>query len=513
MCGIVGILGRKSVNQDVYDALTILQHRGQDAAGIMTCQDNKVFMRKGNGLVRDVIAAQHMLLLKGNMGVGHVRYPTAGSASVAEAQPFYVNSPYGLAIVHNGNLINAAALSQELVSKDLRHLNTGSDSELILNVFAGELQRLNGHGEGVARPTKEDIFTAVRAVHKRCLGAYAVAIMVIGHGMVAFRDPYGIRPLVMGQRKTDQGVEHLFASESIALDALGYHLDGDVFPGEAVYVDMKTGARHREQCADEVASGYSPCIFEYVYLARPDSIIDEISVYQARLRMGEKLADHILKVFPDHDIDVVVPIPETSRTAALPLALRLGVAYREGFVKNRYVGRTFIMPGQEKRKKSIKQKLNAIEMEFKNKCVLLVDDSIVRGNTSKEVIQIAREAGARKVYFASVSPMIHYPNVYGIDMPAAAELVANQGEDVAALIGADWVVYQEMDALYEAVREANPKIERFEDCVFTGDYVTGDVDAGYLAELELQRSDQNKSKEAAQQFLSDTGQIVEIYNH
>jgi amidophosphoribosyltransferase len=507
MCGIVGIVAKSNVNQDLYDAMTALQHRGQDAAGIMTCHQGQdqgqVFLRKGNGLVRDVIQAPHMLLLQGDMGIGHVRYPTAGTASVAEAQPLYVNSPYGLSIAHNGNLINTDELKHDLISTDHRHLNTHSDSEVMLNVFAHELQQIGGYS-----PTPQAIFRAVSAVHRRCRGAYAVVIMIAGYGILGFRDPFGIRPLTFGQRKTQQGLESMIASESVALDALYYKLVGDILPGEAIFIDTK-GEVHRQQCAENPS--YSPCIFEYVYLARPDSILDKISVYKARLTMGEKLAEKILREFPNHDIDVVIPIPDTSRHAALPLAQRLGVKLREGFVKNRYIGRTFIMPGQKQRQQSVRQKLNAIGLEFNGKNVLLIDDSIVRGTTSKEIIQMARDAGAKKVYFASAAPAVRYPNVYGIDMPAANELIAHDKTvaEVAKLIGADWLIYQDLQALYEAAWAGNPEIKRFEDSIFTGDYITGGVDTSYLEALAKKRSDKAK---LSQQILADDGRIVEVQN-
>lgn len=506
MCGIIGTIAQSHVKQDIYDALTMIQHRGQDAAGIMTSDGDRIFLRKSNGLVRDVVHAKHMLRLHGNMGIGHVRYPTAGSESAAEAQPFYVNSPYGLGIVHNGNLVNSEALKENLLAKDLRHLNTNSDSEVLLNVFAHELQR-----QGSINLNIEDIFTAVKHVHKRCDGAYAAIIMIAGHGLLAIRDPHGIRPLVYGQRKAKNGkTEYMIASESIALDALGYQLIADVLPGEAVFIDLQ-GNLQKQQCVDKPE--YSPCIFEFVYLARPDSIIDGISVHKVRLAMGEKLAEKILKQRPQHDIDVVIPIPDTSRTAALPLAQRLGVKYREGFVKNRYVGRTFIMAGQQQRRKSVRQKLNAISMEFKNKNVLLVDDSIVRGTTSKEIIQMARDAGAKKVYFASAAPEVCYPNVYGIDMPVAKELVAHDRtvEEIAKFIGADWLIYQDLTDLYAALEEGNSQISHFEDSVFTGKYVTAKVTPEYLKELEQRRGEKTKHSQLTQAVRED-GQIIDIHN-
>jgi len=483
MCGIVGIVGKSNVNQALYDALTVLQHRGQDAAGIVTCDNDRLFLRKENGLVRDVFHQRHMQRLIGNMGLGHVRYPTAGSSTSAEAQPFYVNSPYGITLAHNGNLTNVEQLSKELYESDLRHVNTSSDSEVLLNVFAHELAR-----DRKLRPTEEDIFQAVRAVHQRCRGGYAALAMVTGYGLVGFRDPNGIRPIVYGKRETEDGVEYMVASESVALNTLGFELVRDLAPGEAIYITVE-GEIFTRQCADN--PHHAPCIFEHVYLARPDSIIDGILVYKARLRMGEKLAEKILRERPDHGIDVVIPIPDTSRTSAVELANRLGVKFREGFVKNRYIGRTFIMPGQAARKKSVRQKLNAIELEFRGKNVLLVDDSIVRGTTCREIIQMARDAGARKVYFCSAAPEVRYPNVYGIDMPSAQELIAHNRScnEVAELIGADWLVYQDLEDLVDAVREGNPQITDFDCSVFDGRYVTGDINESYLGRIEQSRND------------------------
>ncbi|UAW99734.1 amidophosphoribosyltransferase [Halopseudomonas nanhaiensis] len=487
MCGIVGIVGKTNVNQALYDALTVLQHRGQDAAGIVTCDSGRLFLRKDNGLVRDVFHQRHMQRLVGNMGIGHVRYPTAGSSSSAEAQPFYVNSPYGITLAHNGNLTNVEQLSREIYEADLRHVNTNSDSEVLLNVFAHELA-----SGGKLRPNQDDIFNAVRAVHNRCRGGYAAIAMVTGYGIVGFRDPNGIRPIVFGKRETPDGIEYMIASESVALDVLGFELIRDLEPGEAVYI-TDAGELHTLQCAKN--GHYAPCIFEHVYLARPDSMIDGVLVYKARLRMGEKLAEKILRDRPDHGIDVVIPIPDTSRTSAVELANRLGVKFREGFVKNRYIGRTFIMPGQAARKKSVRQKLNAIELEFRGKNVLLVDDSIVRGTTCKQIIQMAREAGAANVYFCSAAPAVRYPNVYGIDMPSAHELIAHgrTTEEVAELIGADWLIYQDLDDLVEAVREGNPNITEFDCSVFDGKYVTGDVNEAYLGKIEQARNDAAKS--------------------
>jgi len=488
MCGIVGIVGKTNVNQAIYDGLTVLQHRGQDAAGIMTCDNNKLYLRKDNGLVRDVFDTPHMINLIGNIGIGHVRYPTAGCESSAEAQPFYVNSPYGIALAHNGNLTNADTLKQELFRDDRRHINTESDSEILLNIFAHELQ-----GSTKLHIDHNDIFKAVSGVHKRCRGGYAAVAMITGHGIVGFRDPYGIRPIVFGKRETGLGVEYMIASESVALNVLGFNLIRDIAPGEAVFI-TQDGKLHTQQCAEK--SVYSPCIFEYVYLARPDSVIDNIYVYKARLRMGEKLAAKIKREFPKHDIDVVIPIPDTSRTAALALANKLGVNYREGFIKNRYIGRTFIMPGQKQRKRSVRQKLNAIDLEFKDKNILLVDDSIVRGTTSEQIIRMAREAGANKVYFASAAPPVRYPNVYGIDMPAAEELIAyNRSiDEIAHIIGADKIIYQDLDDLIDAVRKGNPKVTRFDTSCFSGEYVTGDVSRKYLDQLGKLRNDSAKAE-------------------
>jgi amidophosphoribosyltransferase len=488
MCGIVGIVGVEPVNQRLYDALTVLQHRGQDAAGIMTYEAGALHMRKDSGLVRDVFQQKHMLKLRGNVGIGHVRYPTAGSDGVLDAQPFYVNSPYGICLGHNGNLTNAHLLAEVLVREDRRHLNTSSDSEVLLNVLASELQRV-----GTPRVTAADIFAAVTAAYRRCRGGYAVVAMVIGHGILGFRDPNGIRPLVIGSRETPKGVEWMLASESVALDMLGFKLVRDVAPGEAVFIDEQ-GRFYAQGCVAVVR--HTPCIFEYVYFARPDSIIDNISVYKARLRMGDRLAEKIRRERPDHDIDVVIPIPDTSRTSAVQVAQRLGVKYREGFIKNRYIGRTFIMPGQAERKKSVRSKLNAIDLEFRGKNVLLVDDSIVRGTTSAQIIDMAREAGARRVYFASAAPPVRYPNVYGIDMPNADELVAagHTDEEVRRIIGADWLIYQDLADLEHAVRHDNAKIERFDTSCFSGEYVTGDVTPEYLARLHHERSDDAKQR-------------------
>lgn len=501
MCGIVGIVGKSFVNQALYDALIVLQHRGQDAAGIVTCQDKKLFLRKANGLVRDVFHTRHMQKLLGNYGIGHVRYPTAGSSSSAEAQPFYVNSPYGVTLAHNGNLTNVDELSKEIYLSDLRHVNTSSDSEVLLNAFAHELAKCKK-----LRLAPEDIFTAVTQLYHRCVGGFAVVSMIIGHGIVAFRDPNGIRPLVYGSRETEQGTEYMVASESVALDVLGFTLIRDLAPGEALYI-TEQGELFTHQCVE--VKSFTPCIFEYVYLARPDSLMDGISVYKSRLKMGEKLAEKILRERPDHDIDVVIPIPDTSRTSALELANRLSVKFREGFMKNRYIGRTFIMPGQAERKKSVRQKLNAIDLEFKDKNVLLVDDSIVRGTTCKQIVQMARDAGAKKVYFCSAAPAVRYPNVYGIDMPSVNELIAHNRttEQVAELIGTDWLIYQDLEDLKEAVRFEGADIQDFDCAVFDGHYVTGDINEAYLHHIEEERNDKILSEK------NRDNEIIELHNN
>jgi amidophosphoribosyltransferase len=491
MCGIVGIAGKGPVNQAIYDALTVLQHRGQDAAGIVTCDGDNLHVRKSNGLVRDVFYQRHMMRLVGNMGIGHVRYPTAGGSQVAEAQPFYVNSPYGICLAHNGNLTNFAELSALLQQQDRRHLNTNSDSEVLLNVFAHELQRQSDN-----HLTPEQVFDAVDGVHKRCRGGYAVVALIIGRGLVAFRDPNAIRPLVLGQRKTDAGIEYMVASESVALDILQFERLRDVKPGEAIFIDAD-GVLHSRSFSG--ATRYAPCIFEFVYFARPDSIIDDLSVYKARLRMGEQLAGKIVREWRDHDIDVVIPIPDSSRTSAVQVAHHLGVKYREGFIKNRYIGRTFIMPGQTEREKNVRRKLNAIDLEFRGKNVLLVDDSIVRGTTSKQIIKLARDAGARKVYFASAAPPVKYPNVYGIDMPAAHELVANgrDVDEICKIIGADRLIYQDLHGLIRSVRHDNSSITEFDTSCFSGEYITGDISPEYLRSLEQERSDDAKATKEA----------------
>jgi len=496
MCGIVGIYSHQSVNQLLYDGLQLLQHRGQDAAGIVTMDGSMFHMHKQLGMVRDVFRTRDMRNLVGNVGIAHVRYPTAGSAaSPAEAQPFYVNSPFGIVLAHNGNLTNTDTLQQELFLDDLRHVNTGSDSEVLLNVLAHELQEaVQGH-----RLTANDVFAAVSGVHRRCKGAYAVVAMIAGFGLLAFRDPNGIRPLVVGRMDTENGPEFIIASESVAVEALGFQVLRDVAPGEAILVTMG-GELLSQQCA--LSASFTPCIFEYVYFARPDSMMDGTSIYESRLRMGEFLAEKIRRQCAGLRIDVVIPIPDTSRPSAMQLAFKLGLPYREGFIKNRYIGRTFIMPGQSVRKKSVRQKLNAMPLEFRGKNVLLVDDSIVRGTTSREIIQMARDAGATAVYFASASPPVRYPNVYGIDMPTRRELLANgrTDDEIAEEIGADAVVYQDLADLIAAVRSVNPRIERFDASCFDGCYVTGDVTEDYLVRLEGQRSGISPSVPATPQM-------------
>jgi len=483
MCGILGVFARSAVNQMLYDGLLLLQHRGQDAAGIVTAESKTFHMYKGPGLVRDVFRTRNMRTLPGEIGIAHCRYPTAGSASNAgEAQPFYVNSPFGIVLGHNGNLTNSGELKVEMFRQDLRHINTNSDSEVLLNVLAHELE-LAAKG---TRLDADKIFTAVANVHRRCRGAYAVVAMIAGYGLLAFRDPYGIRPLIFGRAETPQGPEYLAASESVALNAFGFEPVRDVAPGEAIYVD-ESGTLHTRQCAEKTV--LAPCIFEYVYLARPDSVMDGVSVYEARLNMGRHLARKVQRTLPDVKIDVVVPVPDTSRPSAMEMAAVLGVSYREGFIRNRYIGRTFIMPGQAIRKKSVRQKLNVMAMEFKGKNVLIVDDSIVRGTTSREIVQMAREAGAKNVYFASAAPAVRYANVYGIDMPTRQELIApgRTDEEIAREICADAVIYQDIDDLTKAVSEVNPRLTQFETSCFTGQYVTGDVTTEYLQAVESNR--------------------------
>ena len=500
MCGILGIVARSPVNQLLYDGLLLLQHRGQDAAGIVTSEHKTFHMQKGTGMVRDVFRTRNMRSLPGNVGIAHCRYLTAGSASnSAEAQPFYVNSPFGIVLGHNGNLTNSDKLKEEMFRQDLRHINTNSDSEVLLNVLAHELEKASVK----LRLDPQTIFTAVANVHRRVRGAYAVIAMISGYGVLAFRDPYGIRPAVIGYNETPEGIEYMIASESVAVEALGFRVLRDVAPGEAVFVDEDANF-YSQQCADNAT--LNPCIFEYVYLARPDSLIDGASVYEARLHMGEMLAAKIKRQYRDLGIDVVIPIPDSSRPSALQLAMSLGVPYREGFVKNRYIGRTFIMPGQSERKRSVRQKLNVIGMEFKGKNVLLVDDSIVRGTTSREIVQMARESGARKVFFATAAPPVRFPNVYGIDMPTRTELIAaHRSEDeVAVEIGADALIYQDLDALIEAVKRVNPKLGSFEASCFDGRYITGDVTADYLHVVETRRDAQRDSgdEEGAQLDLN-----------
>ena len=489
MCGILGVMATSPVNQLLYDGLMVLQHRGQDAAGIATAEGNTFNLHKGPGLVRDVFRTRNMRALPGNWGIAHVRYPTAGSAyNFSEAQPFYVNSPFGIVLGHNGNLTNADQLKGEMFRLDRRHINTNSDSEVLLNVLAHELQSA-AHGYEL---DVDSIFQAVAGVHRRCRGAYAVVALIAGYGLLAFRDPFGIRPLVYGQNETEEGTEYLVASESVALDTLGFQIVRDIEPGEAIFIDLEHQL-HSRQCAQQPT--YSPCIFEYVYLARPDSVIDGVSVYEARLAMGELLADKVRKQIPVSEIDVVIPIPDSSRPAAMQLAQVLGIPFREGFVKNRYVGRTFIMPGQSMRRKSVRQKLNTVGQEFRGKRVLLVDDSIVRGTTSREIVEMARAAGAVKVYFASAAPPVRFPNVYGIDMPTRAELIATGRTDdgIAREIGADALVYQDLDALRRSISSIRSDLTVFEASCFDGCYITGDVDEDYLEIVEGKRSGKVKS--------------------
>jgi len=492
MCGIVGVISKAPVNQLIYDALLLLQHRGQDAAGIVTMQDSRCFMHKARGMVRDVFRTRNMRNLPGNVGLGQVRYPTAGNAfSEEEAQPFYVNAPFGIVLVHNGNLTNAPILKDELSRIDRRHINTDSDTEVLINILAHEL-------EAAARDrvlTPEIVFNAVAAVHKRLKGSYAVVALIAGSGLLAFRDPYGIRPLCFGEGDTPEGHQVMVASESVALEGTGHVLTRDVAPGEAIFITAE-GQVHARQCAEN--SSLHPCMFEYVYLARPDSVMDGISVYQARLNMGETLAQRLISTMPPSEIDVVIPIPESSRPSAMQLAQKIGKPYREGFVKNRYVGRTFIMPGQGVRKKSVRQKLNAIGVEFKGRNVLLVDDSIVRGNTSKEIVQMAREAGARKVYMASAAPPVRFPNVYGIDMPTTDELVAHNRtmEEIRQFIGADALIYQDVNAMKRVVGALNPAVAGFEASCFDGHYITGDISAADFDAIATQRISQRPEEES-----------------
>ena len=487
MCGVVGLVSKNEVSPSLYEALTVIQHRGQDAAGISTIEEGRLHTRKQIGLVRDVFREKHIEELKGQIGIGHVRYPTAGGASREYSQPLYVNSPYGISISHNGNLVNTEELAKELYKDNYRHLNTSSDSEVILNVFAHELQK-----EGSFNPSPEQIFKAVEKTHLRLKGAYSVLLMISGVGLVAIRDPKGIRPLILGKKDNDLiGADYMIASESPALSALEFEVEGDLRPGEAVFITPE-GELHRKVCHNKPSK--NPCIFEYVYLARPDAVIDGISVMRSRLRMGQKLGKKILETYPNHDIDAVIPIPESSTSSAIEVAKTLNVNYREGFVKNRYIGRTFIMPKQELRKKSVRRKLNPIPFEFKDKNVLLVDDSIVRGTTSREIVEMARSVGAKKVYFASAAPPIRFKNVYGIDMAATAVQIAHQRseEQIAEFIGADWLIYQDLEDLIESAQAGNPEIKKFETSVFDGNYICGSVTKDYLTNLESDRKDSNK---------------------
>ncbi len=487
MCGVVGIVSKNEVASDLYEALTVIQHRGQDAAGIATSEEKRVNSRKQLGLVREVFREHHIQSLAGKIGIAHVRYPTAGGASRELAQPMYVNSPYGISIVHNGNLVNTGSLCSELAETDRRHLNTNSDSEVILNIFAHELQQIGG-----VQPSKEEIFGAVSRMQLRLSGAYSIIIMINDVGLVAVRDPHGIRPLIIGKRDEDlMGAEYMIASESAAIDALDFKVIDDLAAGEAIFIS-KEGKMSRSNCQESVK--HSPCIFEYVYLARPDSVIDKVSVHKARQRMGTYLGEKILSLYPKHEIDVVIPIPESSTTSANEVAKKLDLPYREGFVKNRYIGRTFIMPKQEMRRKSVKRKLNPITMEFEGKNVLLVDDSIVRGTTSKQIVEMARDAGAKKVFFASAAPPIRFQNVYGIDMAATSELIAHQKDEnqIADYIGADWLVYQDLEDLIRSAKEGNKEIESFETSIFDGQYLDDQVSSDYLENLEVMRSDLNK---------------------
>jgi amidophosphoribosyltransferase len=502
MCGVIGIVSQTNVNQSIFDALTVLQHRGQDAAGMVTCEDKQFRLRKGNGLVRDVFRTRHMLNMRGNMGIGHIRYPTAGANCASEAQPLYVNSPYGIALAHNGNLTNALDLQRELFQDDLRHINTGSDSEVILNVFAHELQRVAHFAL-----TPNDIFKAMQNVYARCRGAYAAVALISGFGLVAFRDPNGIRPLIYGTKKHKTHTDVMVASESVALTTLGYEVQEDIAPGEAIFVTTQ-GEIHKKICTPNTR--LSPCLFEFVYFARPDSIIDKISVYKVRMSMGRRLAKKIENTWPSEKIDVVIPIPETSRSAAMPLARALDVKFREGFVKNRYIGRTFIMPGQKAREKSVHQKLNAIDLEFNNKNVLLVDDSIVRGTTSKEIVDMARRAGAKKVFFASAAPKVKHPNIYGIDMPNSDELIAHNRttKEICELIGADGLIYLDLSDLVEAAKEGNSDIHSFEASVFDGNYVTGN-ETKYIDRVAITRKDSSSYDDQAS---FTTLSQIDLYN-
>ena len=486
MCGIVGISAETNVAGEIYDSLLMLQHRGQDAAGMVVCDaTGQLNSRKSMGYVRDVFRQNHMEKLTGNYGIGHVRYPTAGGAGKEFSQPMYVNSPYGISLAHNGNLTNSRTLAKELFQAEMRRLNTDSDSEVLLNIFAHELGKFRE-----LNPSPGHIFKAVTETHKRCDGAYAVIALITGFGILAFRDTNAIRPLSLGIRRGKYRNEYIVASEDASFMAQGFIKERDIEPGEAVFID-NNGKLSSQQCAEIVQK--RPCIFEYVYFSRPDSKIDEISVYKSRMRMGSKLAERIKRSHPNHDIDVVIPIPESSNTAALQLSVDLEAPYREGFVKNRYIGRTFIMPYQEERKKSVRRKLNILDLEFRGKNILLVDDSIVRGTTSKKIIEMAKEAGSKKVYFASAAPPIKYQNLYGIDMPATSELIASNRteKEVAEEIGADWLIYQTLEDLIETVQAGNPRIHEFETSIFTGEYITP-LPENYLEELEASRLDEIK---------------------
>ncbi len=509
MCGIMGVVGRTDVhvNQLIYDGLTVLQHRGQDAAGIMTDFEGQFRLRKSNGLVSDIFYTRHMQRLEGHIGLGHVRYPTAGSSSKAEAQPFYVNSPYGLSIAHNGNLTNAEELRKNLLDSYFRHMNTKSDSEILLNVLAVELsERSNGISiGGEPHLDVEIVFGAIEALNSKVEGGYSCVSLISGYGLLAFRDPNGIRPLVFGKREIEGQSEWIVASESVAITALGFEVVRDVEPGEAVFISS-SGHLFTRKCSEPKV--HSPCIFEYVYFARPDSVIDGISVYNARLNQGKKLAERILEQWPDHDIDAVIPVPDSGRIAALQMANSLNVPYREGFVKNRYVGRTFIMPGQALREKSVRRKLNAIEHEFSGKNILLVDDSIVRGTTSQQIIEMARDVGAKKVYFASAAPPVRYPNVYGIDMPAANEFIANGRsiEEINEKIGSDKLFYQTLDDLVESILLDTDLEMEFDSSCFDGKYVTGNITEAYLKKLHDKRNDTAKQEDM------EEDQILDLHN-
>lgn len=481
MCGVVALLSNEPVNQRLYDALLLLQHRGQDAAGIATLDGLQFHMHKAMGLVRDIFRTRNMRDLTGNVGVGHVRYPTQGCASSnQESQPFYVNAPFGIMFAHNGNLTNAEELKQELYETDRRHINTTSDSEVLLNMLANEISRVTADRKLDA----DGIFEAVAAVHRRVRGSYAVVALIAGKGLLAFRDPHGIRPLCFGSNVTATGEkEWMVSSESVTMVGLGFKLERDVAPGEAIWFDFKGNVETR-QCAEHAVA--NPCAFEYVYFARPDSVIDGISVYGARLNLGVYLAKTVAEELNLMDVDVVMPIPDSSRPCAQELAKQLRLPYREGFIKNRYVGRTFIMPGQALRKKSVRQKLNAMPVEFEGKKLLLVDDSIVRGTTMKEIVRMARESGAKKVFVASSAPRVMFPNVYGIDMPTKSELICGDGKDAEAVakeLGADKVIFQSIDGLKNALHDLNPNIPAFDCSCFDGVYVTGDVTEAYLEKL------------------------------